>query len=270
VLWDRLNEVRKVLCELDQPLPRPVRLSGVGITRLVVALACIVFGVGLAASACRDELRRQAKNESVVRRLTTEGRETQATVTHLYAGMGGYVVSYEYTVDGRSFQRGAFIAEEQWRSLEVGSPLTIRYLPSNPDDAYPDAAPPNPQNYSSIALPMVGMILFLMLSFATICLWDVVSQRRLLARGDAALGIVIRCKAGTRDRISGFYLNYDFSFPGGAPYQGRDFSGSQQTEGSPVTVLYDPNNPRHSALYPMGTVRLAAFAPVGSDSIAGR
>ncbi|MGA9669331.1 MAG: DUF3592 domain-containing protein [Terracidiphilus sp.] len=270
MLWNRLDEVRKVVGELDQPLPRPVRLSGVGISRLVVALACIVFGVGMAASACRDELRRQAENESVVRRLTTEGRETQATATHLYTGMGGYVVNYGYTVDGRTFQRGAFIAEEQWRSLEVGSPLAIRYLPSNPHEAYPDSAPPNSQNYSSIALPMAGMILFLTWSFATICLWDVVSQRRLLARGGAALGIVTRCKAGARDRISGYYLNYDFSVPGDAPYQGRDFSGPQQAEGSPVTVVYDPNNPRRSALYPMGTVRLAALAPVGSDSITGR
>jgi hypothetical protein len=236
----------------------------------VVALACTVFGVGMAASACRVELRRQAENESVVRRLTTEGQETQATVTHLYTGMGGYVVNYEYTVNGRTFQRGAFIAEEQWRSLEVGSPLAIRYLPSNPNDAYPDAAPPNSQNYSSIALPMAGMILFVTLSFAIGCLWDVVSERRLLARGRAVLGIVIRCKTGTRDRISGFYLNYDFSFPGGAPCQGKGFSGSQQAEGSPVTVLYDPNNPRRSALYPMETVRLVPFAPVASDSVAGR
>jgi Protein of unknown function (DUF3592) len=224
---------------------------------LVIALACIVFGVGMAIRVCNDELRRQAANDSLTRRLTAEGRETEATVTGLRTGLG-YVVSFDYAVDGRSFERSAFIASEHWQSLQVGSPLTICYLPSDPSKAYPDTDPPSSQSHWPTSLPMAGMILLFMLSFAAIFLSAILPQRRLLARGFPARGVITRCKEGSKGRSSGYYLNYDFPLQDGPSCQGKEFSGSQQAEGASVTVLYDPNNPRRNALYPLESVRMAA------------
>jgi hypothetical protein len=53
-------------------------------------------------------------------------------------------------------------------------------------------------------------------------------------------------------------VNYDFSIPDGSQCQGRKHSDSQLAEGSVITVLYDPDNPRRNARYPMQTVKLAA------------
>jgi hypothetical protein len=245
--------------ELEQPLPRAVRLSGVGITYCVIALACIVFGVGMTARVCSPELHRQAANDSLARRLTAEGRETEATVTRLWSGMDWNGVNYDYTVDGRSYMGGANIASEHWHSLQVGSPLVILYLPSDPTQASPEADPPNSRNNWPIILPTLSLVLGFPLLFAALYLSFVWPQRCLLAGGHPARGVVTRCKEGSRRRMSGYYLYYDFPLPDGGMCRGKDFSGQPATEGSSVTVLYDPNKPLRNALYPMETVRLAAI-----------
>ena len=250
------NEVWSTPPELEQPLPRRIRLNGSGITYCVLAVAAVLFGLGLAGRVIRDELRRQARNESLARRLTTEGLETEATVTRLSTGLG-HVVNYDYTVDGQNHSRGAFISADHWQSLQVGSPLTIRYLPSDPKEAYPESDPPNSQTHWSVVLSMAGMILLFMWSFAAIYLSSIPPQRRLLARGYTARGVVTRCDAGSKGRMSGYFWYYDFSLPDGTACQGKAFRGSQLAEGSAVTVLYDPNQPRRNSLYPMRMVRLA-------------
>ncbi len=238
-------------------MPRRIRLNGTGIMYCVLASASIAFGVGLTANAFLDELRRETANESLTRRLAVEGRETEATVTSLRTGMG-HVVSFTYIVGNRSYERSAFIASEHWQSLQVGSPLAIRFLLPDPTQAYPDADPPNSQSHWSIVLPTAGMILLFMLGFATVFLSSVLPERRLLARGSPAQGTVTRCKEGSRGRSSGYYLYYDFSLTEGSRRQGKVFRGQPMAEGSAVTVLYDRNQPRRNALYPLDTVRLAA------------
>ncbi|HEY2469304.1 MAG TPA: DUF3592 domain-containing protein [Terracidiphilus sp.] len=252
---DNSTEAWRISPELQQPIPRSVRLTGIGIVYCLSAVAFFLFGVGLSYRVVHDEFRRQATNASLARRLVTEGLETQATVTHLFTGMG-YVVNYQYSVDGRSYERGAFIAEAHWQSLQAGSPLAIRYLPSDPGHAYPDGDPPSSQNHWSIVLPMSGMILLFMFGFAAIFISPVLSQRRLLTRGQAARGIVTRCKEGGKGRRSGYFLYYDFSMPDGSQHQGKTFSGSQLAQGSSVTLLYDPSRPRRNAIYPVETVRI--------------
>ena len=254
---DNPNEVWRIPPELEQPLPRPVRLTGMGIIYCVIAAACIAAGVGIASQAIHGELRRQAENASLAHSLAAEGEETEATVTRLFTGMG-HVVNYQYTVDGHSFSRGAFITAEHWQSLQVGSPLTIRYLPSDPKQSYPESDPPNSQTHWTVTLPLAAMALFFMFSFAYVQLSAVLPKRSLLARGRPARGIVTRCKEGNRGRRSGYFWYYEFQLPDGAKCQGKKFSDSQLAEKSPVTVLYDPDRTQRNTLYPMETVRLAA------------
>jgi hypothetical protein len=248
------NEPWSVPQELERRLPRPVRLSGLGITSCIVALACLVFGVGIAARVVNDELRREATNNSLAGRLTAEGRETEATVTSLRTGLG-YVVGYEYTVDNRSYQKGVFITQQHWQLLQVGSPLAIRYLPSDPAQSFPAADPPSAQNQWAVALPLAAMALFFMVSFAAIQLSAVWPKRRLLARGSPARGIVTRCRVN-QGRRGGYIVHYDFPLEDGSQCQGRALSRSQLAENSAVTILYDPNRPRRNALYPMEMVNL--------------
>jgi hypothetical protein len=243
--------------ELEQPLPRPVRLSGAGITYCVIAAVFIAAGVGITTHTINDELRREAEADSLMRNLTVGGQETEATVTRLFTGMG-YVVNYAYTLDGRNYSKGAFITSEHWQALQVGSPLAIRYLTSDPAKSYPESDPPNSQTHWLMVLPLAGMALFFMFSFAVIQLSAVLPKWRLVARGHSGRAVVTQCKEGSQGRSSGYFLYYEFSLSDGSKCQGKKFSGQPMAEGSTVTVLYDPNNPRRNRLYPMDTVRLAA------------
>jgi hypothetical protein len=245
--------------ELDRPLPRPVRLTGIGIFYCVMALACFLCGMVLTAQLCIPELRRQAENDSLTRSLTAEGSETEATVTRLWSALGRDRVSYDYTVDGRSYHSGSYIASQHWQQLQVGSPLAIRYLPSDPTKTCPNADPPNSGNNWSIVLPMACIALGFMSLFAFSHLSAVWPQFRLLARGKPVRGVVTRCNEGSRRRMSGYFWYYDFPLADGGQCQGKDFSRQPAAEGTLVTVLYDPNKPRRNDLYPMETVRLAAI-----------
>ena len=101
------------------------------------------------------------------------------------------------------------------------------------------------------------MILLFMFGFAAVLLSNLLPQRRLLVRGNPAQGTVTRCKEGNQGRSSGYFLEFDFSLPEGSRCQGKVFRGEPMAEGATVTVIYDPNNPRRNALYPLETVRLA-------------
>jgi hypothetical protein len=256
---DNRNESWSCPQELDRPMPRPVRLTGIGIFYCVIALACIISGVVLTAQLCIPELRRQASDDSLTRRLTAEGSETEATVTRLWSALGRDRVSYDYTIDGRGYHSGSYIASQHWQQLQVGSPLAIRYLPSDPTKTCPEADPPNSGNNWSIVLPMTCLPLGFMSIFTFLYLSAVWPQFRLLARGKPARGVVTRCKEGSRRRMRGYFLYYDFPLPDGSLCRGKDFSGQPAAEGSNVTVLYDPNKPLRNDLYPMETVRLAAI-----------
>jgi Protein of unknown function (DUF3592) len=217
--------------------------------------------VGLSVRVVKDELRRQNENESLTRRLEFEGRQTNASVTRLWAAMGGamgYLVNFDYAVDSQIHHGSAPVALKHWKSIHVGAPLEIRYLASDPSRAFPAADPPNSQNHWLMVIAMVGWILLFMFGFAAVYASPILRQRRLLARGLAARGVVTRCNESSKGRRTGYFWYYDFFLPDGATCQGKRFSSSQAAVGTTITVLHDPKNPRRNAVYPMGAVRLKA------------
>lgn len=259
MLADNQDSSWSVPQALQQAPPRSVRLTWIGILYSVLSLASFAFGGWLTARLCIPELHRQAAHESLARRLDAEGRETEATVTGLVSGMAMNRVFYSYIVDGRSYKGGANLASEHWQALQVGATLAIRYLPSDPAQTSPVSDPPNSRNNWPLILPLLGIFLGFPLLFGALFFSFVWPQRRLLAGGDAARGVVTRCRSGSRRRMSGYFLYYEFPLPDGSQCRGRDFSGQPAAEGSTVTVLYDSRKPLRNALYPMETVKLAAI-----------
>jgi len=242
--------------ELEQPLPRRVRLSGMGIAYCVMGAASIVLGLSLAYRLVHSELRREADNESLTRSLAAEGRETQATVTRLSTTLG-HVVGYQFTVDGQTYSKGAFITVQHWQALHVGSTVAIRYLPSDPAKSFPESDPPNSQTHWLVVVPASAFVMLLMFGFAYGQLSAVLPQRRLLAGGRPARAVITRCNAGSRGRSTGYFLHYDFSLPDGSKSQGKVFRSEPVTEGSSATALYDPDRPGRNTLYPLQSVKLA-------------
>ena len=239
---------------LDRSRPRFVKLTGSG--KFVLALA-IALGLGaVAAGAGLSALAARQSEES--RFLQTEGLVTEAQVTRLWrTGDKGreHRASYLFVVAGRTYVRSARLPLSLWRSLKVGSSLPVRYVRSRPEINHPDGyasspVPPWVPVLAAVALAAAGFL-------ATL---PVRRQTRLLASGRAAPGLVtahgepVRSSHGSN---LGEYYFYQFPLLSGASTKGKGGpSKNPPPVGSTITVLYDPDNPRKNAPYPLCLVRL--------------
>ena len=73
-------------------------------------------------------------------RLVREGVPVQARVTYKGHGGDSEWVTYAFSVGGKRFESTAWPTPRELIELQVGSPLTIRYLPSDPSVSYYEPA----------------------------------------------------------------------------------------------------------------------------------
>ena len=225
---------------------RPVSLTGGGIALLVVAalmlLGAVAAGIGLGTTA-----KRQAKEQ---RLLQEQSVNTDAQITRVWRGGDKnqqHLVSYRFTVQEREYVARKGVPSRIWQTLTVGSSLPVRFLPSNPKVNHPiewDETPmPNWVPYLvSGELAVIAVVLAILLR----------KQVRLLTEGRPAPGIV----TGHRRTKNGTVIRYEFQLLNGATAKGRGQSRRPPAIGSPVCVLYDPENPRRNAPYPLSLVKL--------------
>jgi hypothetical protein len=164
--------------ELERPLPRPVRLTGNGIALCVAALL-LATGGNEEAIWLAGHSRRQAAD---VRRILDDGRDIEGVVTRLWQTYGKgpqYHVAFHYFVNGLLYDaRPADIGWQQWQNLQVGSPIPVRYLPSDPARNFPKGHPPYtvPLWFPLMLIPVFSVVSALLAIV-------VVRERRFLARG---------------------------------------------------------------------------------------
>jgi Protein of unknown function (DUF3592) len=239
--------------ELDRPLPRPVRLTGGGI--LLYVLSAVLLAGGVMGAIWLDGKWRAQQAEA--RRMIDEGRQTEGAVTRLWRGgedSEDYRVDYRFTVHGRDYDGYAIIGGEYWQRLHLLSPIPVRYLPSDPTHSYPSDDPPSP-------LPawvpfLIGGI------FAATGAWmplKVRRQRRLLERGRPAPAVVRRLRKWRTTNETQNFIYYEFALAGGGVCKGRSsVNRKTMSAGSVICILYDPDDPRRNAAFPLFAVRLAA------------
>ena len=109
--------------------PRDVSLTGGGRALVVFAvllfMAAIGAGVGMYNAAVRHAGERRA--------IAEEGVTTTGVVTRLRSdGDDRRRVGYEFGVNGRVVRGERQVSGERRRTLQVGSPIDVRYLPSDP------------------------------------------------------------------------------------------------------------------------------------------
>ena len=220
---------------------RPIRLTGTGIAVLVMAAAlvvgAVVAGITLNTTASRREQER--------RLLSEQGVNTDAQITRLWRSSGKdqqHLVSYQFTVQGREYVARKGVPPRIWQTLSAGSSLPVRFLPSNPKVNHPtgwnDTPTPTWVPYLVFGeLAVVALILAMLLR----------RQMRLLTEGYPAPGIV----TGHRRTRNGTVIRYEFQLMNGATAKGRGQSRRPPAIGSQICVLYDPENPRRNAPYPL-------------------
>ncbi len=239
---------------LERSRPRLVKLTASGKVVLVLSIAlgvgALAAGVGLGLVAAREA--------ADSRLLQQEGMVTEGQIIRLWrSGDKGHEpwVAYRFAAEGRDYGRNARLPLSRWRSLRVGAYLPVRYAGSHPDINYPDGYVRGPL---PAWVPVLVAVAFAAGSFLVTL--PIRSQRFLLASGRASPGRVsahgkpVRSSHGSN---LGEYYFYEFPLLSGAKSRGKAGpSKSPPAVGSIIPVLYDPDNPRRNAPYPLSLVRL--------------
>jgi hypothetical protein len=224
---------------LDRCRPREVRLTPRG--RALIVLALLFFAGGAAAFVV---LQRVAAGQLRQQRAF---REHAVSATGTVARLGRERrMTYGFEAHGRTYTRTVTLRPKDRAALKVGDPIALRYLPSDPKvneigDRLPRALPPAIPYVAGLGLALVGAAVLIPLR----------RERHLLSEGRPARATV------TRHRKSQHGTEYTFAF--------RTLSGARHTGKSgltrrppdvdaTITVLYDPDQPRRSAPYPLALV----------------
>lgn len=129
--------------ELTRSGPRSIGLSGQGTALACLAAILLAGGVFLAAWL-GAVARRQAAERQL---LDEQGRDVDAAVTRLWrTGDKEHapMVSYEFDWDGRGYSGRGSLRFIEWKTLAVGSTLTVRFLPARPELNRPAASRSRP------------------------------------------------------------------------------------------------------------------------------
>jgi hypothetical protein len=245
--WNDVMRSWKAPSEVAGSGPREVRLNGTGKFLVGLMLFLLAGGIGLNVFLSRQLTKQTAQRSA----LDGSHSETQATVTrHWRTGdkEDTPMVAYRFEYDGRIYHGSTSAPGKEWKDLEVGSPIAVRFVPANPLVNHPSAW--DMQVMPKWAPWSVSAVL-VAIAFLPISL--VQRDKRLLRDGRASPARVTGHRRGKGDVT----LLYDFPLPNGEVAKGR--GGQTRTPlgvGSIITVLYDSENPKRNAPYPLKTTRV--------------
>ena len=231
--------------------PREVSLTAGG--RALVAVALLLF---LAAAGVFILMYGAASRQAAERRaMVADGVMTTGVVTELWPrGDDWRRVRYQFSVDESVIRGERRVSDDRRETLLVGSPISVRYLPSDP--AVNDLGE---FSGSRMPMPVPFIIASIIAAVGVICLAGVSRQRRLLAEGRVAEAVVTRhhtdnySEGGTHRSIT-----YQFALLSGAVASGKSGASKKPPAiGTVITVVYDPDRPRRNRVYPFSLVKPA-------------
>jgi len=226
---------------------RPVRLTTRGIAMAVAGMIFLIGGPVL-SYVIANQIQRDQQREDL---LTQQGVGTSAVITRVWRNGGKderHMVSYSFTAGDREWTGQASVPRRIWTGLRNGAPLPIRYVPSRPGVNHPAEWPPS---HAPNWLPWLLLGSF---SWPSFLFWGLIRrQKRLLSEGRPAPGVITRLRRTDKQ----FVAYYDFTLLSGQVVKGKSGAGHRPPGvGSPICVIYDPDNPRRNAIYPLPFVKL--------------
>jgi uncharacterized protein DUF3592 len=234
--------------ELNRSRPREVRITHAG---------AVVRGLGIfltfgAPIACLFIVTKLLSTDRERDQLARDGKEVNAEVVNLWKTTGENKrprVAYRFELDGKRFDGKSDAPLKAWNSMQVGSPIPIRFLPAKPQINHP-------ADWSEGRFPVwvLGLLGAFLCAVGGLVQWRVSRQRGFLEEGRAAPGVVTKF-TGTKD---GRIAHYEFLLLNGSVVKGRCQAKSNLGPvGGEVCVVYDPDHPRRSNPYPMIFWKLA-------------
>jgi hypothetical protein len=239
--------------ELQRSLPREVSLTGSGIASAVLA-ALMTLGAFIAGPVLFVTGQRQAVRFAAERADSVTATATVTNVRRIPGKDDRWRVYYAFQIGEDHYNDSANLQHSAARQFHAGSVVNIQYVQSDPNRSWIVGHEPKPipvfvPIIISASLLLGGGLLF----------WGVQRQRGMLERGRAAIGRVTTTRWRRRhNRRTTFYVYYEFTTYSGAVQKGRGSGTKQQAPaaGSEIVVLYDMDNPKRTAWYPLPMVRV--------------
>jgi hypothetical protein len=233
--------------EVSGPVPRKTRMAGPAIFMAVMAGILVAGSIPILLALRGSNEEAKAFNEV----LRAHGRETTGQIIRVWSTGGKSPtrsVSYSFTADGSPVQGYSSVPSELFGGLQKVRSLPVQYLPSDPKTNHP-AAWQEPVDAAWVAFPLpsltmaVGLLLALYLRrFAAV-----------MARGLPVPAVVTRCVSVKGGGLVGFqYRTRD-----GASFNGSSQFPRRKEVGAVLCVLYLPENPGRSQVYPSVLFRAA-------------
>ena len=224
---------------------RAVRLSTRG--RVIACVAGLLFAGALAAGIFFARTVRREQQEQ--RLLDQQGITVDAVIARVWRNNDKSReprVTYRFNYRNVILSHTVGVPLNQWRQLKEGAPLAVRFVPSRPEVSHP-------VDWPRRGLPAWFPFLFsaLLAGGGAIIAAQVARQMRLLAEGRPTPGRMTSFR-----RTKQLVIRYEFQLPDGTTLKGRADMCKMPESGKPLCVLYDPENPRRNALYPLPLVRL--------------
>ncbi len=229
---------------------RPVRLTGAG--RALQVAAVVMLLSGMVAGFFMDRMSRRQNTEAQL--LADQGVRATAQITRVWRTGGSGKsrnaearnrLTYTFEHAGQRYSRSLQAPYNIWRNLQAGQNLEVRYVAERPEISHPVDWGGRP--LASWAAYLVGGLLIMT---APAFLLPLRRQYLLLAEGRPAPGRITEIKKTDKTML----VKFEFRLLNGALARGKTQVGKAPKE--PLCVLYEPDNPRRCALYPMSLVKL--------------
>lgn len=239
--------------ELQRSTPRDVVLSAggkaLGTFAVAMLAGAIGLGVWLSTQARRDaEFRKQMQTGSVA---------ASGEVTSLDRTRGKdahWVVTYRYEAAGSRYVGHASVSLRSGSRFPVGSAVDIGYLASDARVSWIRGHEPRgTPSWVPLVVPLALLLPPFLIVFRIRC------QRRLLEEGRPAIARVTAIQRVRHQHSQGYRVSIEFHDMSGALRTGR-FEKMQRPPavGADVVILYDPEERKRMARYPMSLVRVRA------------
>jgi len=176
--------------------------------------------------------------------LVLGNSEAIGNIDRLTSYRSSYSVKYTFiAADGAIYTGESPVPNDISSGLHENDPLSIRYLPSDPNVNHPAA-----WQESDLAIwgRLFGPSIFVV--GGLISLLSMRGDRKLVAEGTAAIATVTACNAPV-GRSVWFGLTYEFSTDDGTRIEGTGRYGTSLDIGAKIVVLYLPQNPQKNCPY---------------------
>lgn len=248
-LW-KLQEGWRPPPELERGRPRPVRYTGAGIAAWIFVWLFVAgglaLGVGLYVKATNDQERN--------RLLASATGRAEARITRLWQRRSGketrYLADFVFPAGPEVYSRTVRVPRGAWGRLKEGDRREVRYVESNPGISRLEGL----ERTTATPFWVVPLAPVLLSTIAFFIARDLMRKRRLLEDGRPAPGMVT--KLG-RKTDKGRMVYYAFLTLGGSTAEGKfgPIHGKSVPDvGTPLTVIYDPDDPGFNRRYPLSVV----------------